>query len=111
MDTCKMFVLSNIMAALSFGACYFFPWTYTFPGYDAGFGSRRYKFGPAGCVFSCTFLWCMLFAGNFAVHSPRVFLDKICIHQRDAKLKAAGIKCLGAFLQHSTNLLVLYGND
>ena len=40
-----------------------------------------------------------------------MFLDKLCIHQTDLDLKAAGIKNLGGFLDNSSSMLVLWGED
>lgn len=38
----------------------------------------------------------------------RVFLDKVCIHQTNRKKKAQGVESIGAFLQCSKVLLVLW---
>jgi len=37
-----------------------------------------------------------------------VFLDKVCIHQTDENLKRQGIESIGAVLQSSANMLVLW---
>jgi len=42
--------------------------------------------------------------------SPLVFLDKVCIHQTDQKLKEAGILKLGAFLASSSRMVILYSD-
>eukprot|EP00440_Ansanella_granifera_P042727 gb/GFBE01046324.1/.p1 GENE.gb/GFBE01046324.1/~~gb/GFBE01046324.1/.p1 ORF type:complete len:677 (+),score=111.66 gb/GFBE01046324.1/:1-2031(+) len=38
----------------------------------------------------------------------RVFLDKVCIHQKDPVLKKEGVESIGAFLYHSRTMLVLW---
>jgi len=40
-----------------------------------------------------------------------VFLDKLCIHQKDDKMKEKGILGLGAFVRRSDNLLVLWSKN
>lgn len=40
--------------------------------------------------------------------SPRLFLDKTCIHQVDKALQAQGISKLGAFIKSSSRMVVLY---
>ena len=37
-----------------------------------------------------------------------VFVDKICIHQTDLRLKAEGLFNLAAFLKHSRSLLICW---
>lgn len=39
-----------------------------------------------------------------------VFLDKTCIHQTDLVKKASGIESLGAFLQRSSGMLIIYAD-
>mmetsp|Transcript_23610 Transcript_23610/g.50369 ORF Transcript_23610/g.50369 Transcript_23610/m.50369 type:complete len:533 (-) Transcript_23610:508-2106(-) len=41
---------------------------------------------------------------------PDVFLDKVCIHQTDIAIQQQGILRLGAFLNYSDEMLVLYTN-
>lgn len=41
---------------------------------------------------------------------PVTFLDKTCIHQTDKELMKAGITKLGAFLAHSSQLVILYSD-
>jgi len=38
----------------------------------------------------------------------RVFLDKLCIHQTDEKLKRQGIAALAGFLRHSHRMVIVY---
>eukprot|EP00438_Fugacium_kawagutii_P025971 Skav210748 [mRNA] locus=scaffold2652:438921:440150:+ [translate_table: standard] len=59
--------------------------------------------------------WCTVTAGaSFALvfctfRSRRmVFLDQICIHQHDAKLKFEGIVSIGAFLKYSKHFLLIW---
>eukprot|EP00930_Biecheleria_cincta_P076123 TRINITY_DN6332_c0_g1_i1.p1 TRINITY_DN6332_c0_g1~~TRINITY_DN6332_c0_g1_i1.p1 ORF type:complete len:593 (+),score=73.61 TRINITY_DN6332_c0_g1_i1:55-1833(+) len=40
-----------------------------------------------------------------------VFLDKVCIHQTDAKLKVDGITSIGGFLNNSSSMLVLWDSS
>lgn len=42
--------------------------------------------------------------------TPRVFFDKLCIHQTDAELKRKGIGALGACILHSQRMLVLHSH-
>lgn len=42
--------------------------------------------------------------------NPRVFLDKTCIHQTDAGLQKEGILKLGAFIQCSSDMIVIYSD-
>mmetsp|Transcript_9301 Transcript_9301/g.21848 ORF Transcript_9301/g.21848 Transcript_9301/m.21848 type:complete len:536 (-) Transcript_9301:187-1794(-) len=39
---------------------------------------------------------------------PRIFLDKVCIHQTDSALKLKGIKSIGAILANSKMMLVTW---
>ena len=39
---------------------------------------------------------------------PGCFLDKVCIHQTDEDLKAAGIDAISTFLHSSKTMVVLY---
>jgi len=41
---------------------------------------------------------------------PLTFLDKVCIHQTDTKLKQEGISKLGAFLANSSRMLIIYSD-
>jgi hypothetical protein len=40
-------------------------------------------------------------------HRPRVFLDKICIHQVDPDMKRRGIESLGAYLHESQQICIV----
>ena len=68
---------------------------------------REMVFGP----------WCTLTAGlAFVVvlllWKPRslVFLDQVCINQKDAEQKKKGILSIGAFLKHSDQFLLVWDN-
>lgn len=71
-------------------------------------------------------IWGMLFSlvGFFAgaavqgvaeryqlLHSKGSFLDKLCIHQTDDKLKQEGIRSLGLFLRQSHEMLILWSPE
>ena len=43
--------------------------------------------------------------------NPGLFLDKACINQSSAELKAEGIRNLGAFLKNSDSMLVFWSRD
>ena len=64
-----------------------------------------YDFGPWGFVFGCvaTFATLLLWKSG-----SRIFLDRICIHQKDTDRKRDGILSLGGFLKHSRSMLVLW---
>lgn len=47
-------------------------------------------------------------AAKLGQPGPRVFLDKVCINQVDKEEMAAGIKALGAFLNASRSMLLVY---
>lgn len=57
----------------------------------------------AGCLMSCLVL---MFWRN--PKSQQIFLDRICIHQKDPQKKSAGIQAIGAFLKCSESMLVLW---
>ncbi|CAK9043375.1 unnamed protein product [Durusdinium trenchii] len=79
------------------------------PGYPKVFPVERatYVFGPWGLVAGClgTLLVLLLWQPG---SKSQVFLDRICIHQRDQKLKSAGIQGIGGILKHSESMLVLF---
>eukprot|EP00439_Symbiodinium_sp_Y106_P049659 s294_g6.t1 len=66
-------------------------------------------------MYRASHLWAML-AGllmscvTFCLWRPRrdVFLDKLCIHQTDDKLKVEGVINMCAFLKHSESMLVCW---
>ncbi|CAE7339899.1 GPI10 [Symbiodinium natans] len=64
-----------------------------------------YDFGPWGLGFGCLASGLVLLLWK---PSGSVFLDRICIHQTDEELKAAGILSIGGFLKHSESMLVLF---
>lgn len=63
--------------------------------------------GITGFVFALT-QWHELSSG--CGRHKSVFLDKLCIHQTDSKMKALGISKLGAFMRHSRTLVVLFSD-
>ncbi len=62
----------------------------------------------AGLVYAAVILWAHLIPG---VRGRACFLDKICIHQTDARLKKEAIDSLDIFLRFSRRLLVLWSPD
>eukprot|EP00933_Yihiella_yeosuensis_P060405 TRINITY_DN6311_c0_g1_i1.p1 TRINITY_DN6311_c0_g1~~TRINITY_DN6311_c0_g1_i1.p1 ORF type:complete len:795 (+),score=105.05 TRINITY_DN6311_c0_g1_i1:82-2466(+) len=58
----------------------------------------------------CSILGLMTFCIVLVLWRPsdRVFLDKVCIHQKDPKRKKDGVESIGAFLLHSDTMLVLW---
>ena len=64
-----------------------------------------YDFGPWGFVFGCTAAFGTLLLWQ---SGSKVFLDRICIHQKDEGRKRDGILSLGGFLKHSRSMLVLW---
>ncbi|CAE7210942.1 unnamed protein product [Symbiodinium sp. CCMP2456] len=66
-------------------------------------------------MYEASHLWAML-AGllmsclTFCLWRPRrdVFVDKLCIHQTDEKLKVEGVINMCAFLKHSESMLVCW---
>lgn len=74
--------------------------------------------GPQGAttcllfVASPIFVVVMLFArepcAQLGYRGIHVFLDKTCIHQEDKQLQTEGIRKLGAFLNDSRTMVVLY---
>ena len=65
----------------------------------------EYHYGPWGLVFGCATTFCMLFVWQ---PGTKIFLDRICIHQKEEARKRDGILSLGGFLRHSRSLLVLW---
>ena len=77
------------------------------PTWPRGFTleGATYDFAPWGFIFGClaSFLVLLLWMPRGSM----VFLDRICIHQTDEKLKSAGVMSIGGFLKHSKSMLVL----
>ncbi|CAK9043360.1 unnamed protein product [Durusdinium trenchii] len=78
------------------------------PGYPKVFPveGATYEVGPWGLVAGCLVTVLVLFL--WQPSTMRVFLDRICIHQRDQELKSAGIRAIGGILKHSETMLVLF---
>eukprot|EP00931_Biecheleriopsis_adriatica_P002846 TRINITY_DN1039_c0_g1_i1.p1 TRINITY_DN1039_c0_g1~~TRINITY_DN1039_c0_g1_i1.p1 ORF type:complete len:757 (-),score=129.93 TRINITY_DN1039_c0_g1_i1:36-2306(-) len=64
-----------------------------------------YRYASWSSMFGFLAFFCVLF---FWRPSQRVFLDKVCIHQKDPALKKEGVESIGAFLYHSRTMLVLW---
>ena len=77
------------------------------PTWPRGFSleGATYDVGPWGFIFGC--LASILVLLLWMPRGSRVFLDRICIHQSDEKLKSAGVMSIGGFLKHSKSMLVL----
>eukprot|EP00928_Gymnodinium_smaydae_P003629 TRINITY_DN11291_c0_g2_i1.p1 TRINITY_DN11291_c0_g2~~TRINITY_DN11291_c0_g2_i1.p1 ORF type:complete len:511 (+),score=26.94 TRINITY_DN11291_c0_g2_i1:61-1593(+) len=117
MNFTSAMIAGHLFAAIAFAIVYVKPNLYPFPGItvpaneDTGMAEVTYRFGPFILVLFVVF-FCSIFVGHFVTREKSdLFLDKICIHQTDPDLKAAGIQSLGAFLKRSENLLVLWGED
>ena len=97
-------VITGNLAAL-FGMTLFY--FRLLPSYRRPFQRMQatYDFGPWGFVFGCVATFAMLFLWQ---SSSKVFLDRICIHQKDIDRKRDGILSLGGFLKHSRSMLVLW---
>ena len=67
-----------------------------------------------GCTLAgCTVFFLLLFSymgirQTLGLTQPSCFLDKVCIHQTNADLKAAGIDAISTFLYSSKKMIVLY---
>jgi len=67
--------------------------------------SGTYFYAAWTSIFGlCTFLAVLLFWRP----KQKVFLDKVCIHQKDPLLKKEGVESIGAFLYYSQTMLVLW---
>lgn len=69
--------------------------------------------GVCGKLLCAPFFWLVLhFLRGVSLggrcRDPIVFLDKTCIHQADLSKQSQGIKKLGAFLCHSSSMLIIY---
>jgi len=61
-------------------------------------------------IFFGVFFFGRTFFGYFGHRGPTVFLDKVCIHQVDMEVQRRGIRKLGAFLNSSERMVVLYSD-
>eukprot|EP00928_Gymnodinium_smaydae_P053971 TRINITY_DN37828_c0_g1_i1.p1 TRINITY_DN37828_c0_g1~~TRINITY_DN37828_c0_g1_i1.p1 ORF type:complete len:614 (-),score=119.80 TRINITY_DN37828_c0_g1_i1:38-1879(-) len=66
------------------------------------------------CIGITSFLLTLLFGREvlrlLGATGPKVFLDKVCVHQVDEEMKLKGIRSLAAFLYSSSNMVVLYSD-
>ena len=99
----------HVAAALSFAAILMWPEVY--PATPIAVGDIFLLNGPSPAIGLWVFLVALGFGHYVSGAAPELFLDKICIHQTDPKLKAAGIQALGAYLRNSKHMLVLWGDD
>ncbi|CAE7383334.1 unnamed protein product [Symbiodinium sp. CCMP2456] len=78
------------------------------PGYDRQpmlEPERTYVFGPWGiCLGMLIALVCLAFSER----REELFLDVLCIHQTDQRLKSEGLLNICAFLKNSDSMLVLW---
>lgn len=78
---------------------------YTVPGTATEDGREAMRSSVAVLVAGNLGFYLGLFGG---LARGTVFLDKVCIHQTDPVLMAQGVGSLGAFIQGSEHLLVVY---
>jgi len=80
-------------------------------------GEALMSFRTSFCVYSIAPLLIMCtivaFAQSFGMGcvATTCFVDKLCIHQTDARLKLAGMRSLGQFLDISERMTVLWSED
>lgn len=89
-------------------------------GFEAQYDPKVYtwwdtKYNPLyspSCqvVATTVFLLVFLFGHNLRP-AKTMFLDKVCIHQTDAKKKAAGIQAIDQFIHRSSTMLIMYNDD
>lgn len=64
---------------------------------------------------SVVYFFLFVFWSGIAVTIPwfrtKIFLDKVCIHQTDMKKKERGIKSIGALLQKSNEMLLIWDSS
>ena len=78
--------------------------------------ARRVPTGPYGLLICPLVFWLVLFLHSDLLPATlqqehRVFLDKVCIHQTNTRLKREGVAHLGIFLFFTGQLLVLHTDD
>eukprot|EP00438_Fugacium_kawagutii_P017392 Skav217994 [mRNA] locus=scaffold3329:277276:277860:- [translate_table: standard] len=66
-----------------------------------------YDLAPWGLISGCL-VGCLVLVFWQNSKSQQIFLDRICIHQKDPQKKTAGIQNIGAFLKCSESMLVLW---
>ncbi|CAE7452457.1 unnamed protein product [Symbiodinium necroappetens] len=66
---------------------------------------RAYVFGPWGI---CMGMLTAFIGLTFCERRDEVFLDRLCIHQTDQRLKLEGVLNICAFLKNSDSMLVLW---
>ncbi|CAE7817838.1 unnamed protein product [Symbiodinium sp. CCMP2592] len=108
-----VFVLKNGPAALASGSLcalvmIVFSSFQILPGYDRQPMielERTYVFGPWGL---CIGMLAAFLGLTFCQRRDEVFLDVLCIHQTDRRLKFEGLLNICAFLRNSDSMLVLW---
>ena len=63
------------------------------------------------CATAMTYCKTLLVAAWCVRQDRKVFLDRLCIAQHDAELKALGILGLASFLRHSKEMTVLWSEN
>jgi len=88
----------------------YFPGIHKTPTYQSPGVLRSYTFSPWSMVagFLVTGVTLVLWR---SCRGEQVFLDRACIHQGDPKLKFEGVLNIGAFLRHSSSLVVLWDSS
>ena len=77
-------------------------------GQASGVVPENLWFFPFPCYWVYLLVLCFRQRIRGVCRHRMVFMDKLCIHQTDDKMKEAGILGLGAFVQKSDKLLVLW---
>ena len=74
-------------------------------------GEGTVKFAPYALLSVSSIFWLVLLHGQRLVSAKQCFLDKLCISQDDPVLKQAGIRSLGAILDHSKQMTLLWSQE
>jgi len=104
-------VAGHLAATLTLAAIVTWPWLYPVEGFSSDTIDAKVINGPMSAVYGWVTVLMLLFGHLLFRPAQDMFLDKVCIHQTDPELKAAGIRALGAYLRRSEHMLVLWGDD
>eukprot|EP00929_Paragymnodinium_shiwhaense_P007653 TRINITY_DN11155_c0_g2_i5.p1 TRINITY_DN11155_c0_g2~~TRINITY_DN11155_c0_g2_i5.p1 ORF type:complete len:559 (+),score=76.07 TRINITY_DN11155_c0_g2_i5:567-2243(+) len=86
------------------------------PRFDFADAPEGHQKGIAATLVCPIVFWSLLTFKHelyrlFRVPSDVVFLDKTCIHQTDVELKRKGIESLSAFIEKSTEVVVVFTDE